>query len=155
MAGRGQRELGKMVLIDDQQTLYYHPALVAGSRVPNSGAHLWLPRVRPLGRHEDKLMAPLSSQIKRNTLSSATPYRGVAMGTSYGQLCLKERIEIYRLLADGKSLNFIATRLGRRASTISRELKRTSQTLAQLARRIRPRTGAGTGEAPARQRPQL
>ncbi len=49
------------------------------------------------------------------------------MGTSYGQLCLKERIEIYRLLADGKSLHFIAARLGRRASTISRELKRNSK----------------------------
>ncbi len=49
------------------------------------------------------------------------------MGTNYGQLCLKERIEIYRLHADGKSLRFIAKALARDASTISRELKRNSK----------------------------
>ena len=49
------------------------------------------------------------------------------MGTSYGQLGLKERIEIYRLHADGKSLHVIATALGRHASTISRELRRNSK----------------------------
>lgn len=42
----------------------------------------------------------------------------------YEQLGLGERIEIYRLQADGKSLRGIAAALGRSASTISRELKR-------------------------------
>jgi transposase, IS30 family len=42
----------------------------------------------------------------------------------YEQLSLRERIEIYRLHADGKSLRCIAGVLGRSAATISRELKR-------------------------------
>ena len=46
---------------------------------------------------------------------------------SYGQLGLTERIEIYRLHADGKSLRFIAGVLGRSVSTISRELQRNSK----------------------------
>ena len=46
------------------------------------------------------------------------------MGTSYGQLGLNERIEIYRLHAEGKSHHFIAKVLGRHPSTISRELRR-------------------------------
>jgi IS30 family transposase len=46
---------------------------------------------------------------------------------SYGQLDLTERIEIYRLHADGKSLRFIATALERSVSTSSRELKRNSK----------------------------
>ena len=45
----------------------------------------------------------------------------------YEQLCLRERIEIYRLHADGKSLRCIAGALGRSAATISRELKRNSK----------------------------
>lgn len=49
------------------------------------------------------------------------------MGTSYGQLGLNERIEIYRLHADAHSLRFIAKTLGRDVSTISRELKRNSK----------------------------
>jgi len=49
------------------------------------------------------------------------------MGKSYGQLSLAERIEIYRLHADGKSLRFIANALERSVSTISRELKRNSK----------------------------
>ena len=49
------------------------------------------------------------------------------MGKSYGQLGLTERIEIYRLHADGKSLRFIAGSLGRSVSTVSRELKRNSK----------------------------
>ena len=49
------------------------------------------------------------------------------MGYQYEQLCLSERIEIYRLHADGKSLRAIASVLGRAASTISRELKRNSR----------------------------
>jgi len=47
---------------------------------------------------------------------------------SYEQLDLTERIEIYRLHADGKSLRFIAGALERSVSTISRELKRNSKT---------------------------
>jgi len=46
---------------------------------------------------------------------------------SYGQLSLTERIEIYRLHADGKSLRFIAGALDRSVSTISRELRRNSK----------------------------
>ncbi len=42
----------------------------------------------------------------------------------YEQLTLRERIEIYRLQADGKSLRCIAGALGRSPATISRELKR-------------------------------
>ena len=46
---------------------------------------------------------------------------------SYEQLDLTERIEIYRLHADGKSLRFIAGVLERSVATISRELKRNSK----------------------------
>ena len=46
----------------------------------------------------------------------------------YEQLDQAERIEIYRLHADGKSLRFIAGALERSASTISRELQRNSKT---------------------------
>ena len=46
---------------------------------------------------------------------------------SYEQLGLRERIEIYRLHADGKSLRCIAGVLGRSVATISRELKRNSK----------------------------
>ena len=46
---------------------------------------------------------------------------------SYEQLGLRERIEIYRLHADGKSLRCIAGVLGRSAAMISRELKRNSK----------------------------
>ena len=49
------------------------------------------------------------------------------MGQCYGQLSLKERIEIYRLHADGKSQNEIASALDRAPSTISRELRRNSR----------------------------
>jgi len=49
------------------------------------------------------------------------------MGKHYGQLDLSERIEIYRLHADGKSLRAIAAAIARDASTISRELKRNSK----------------------------
>jgi IS30 family transposase len=45
----------------------------------------------------------------------------------YEQLSLGERIEIYRLHADGKSRRCIAGVLGRSATTISRELKRNSK----------------------------
>jgi IS30 family transposase len=45
----------------------------------------------------------------------------------YEQLSFRERIEIYRLHADGKSLRGIAGALGRSAGTISRELKRNSK----------------------------
>jgi IS30 family transposase len=49
------------------------------------------------------------------------------MGQCYGQLSLEERIEIYRLHADGISRNKIASALGRSPSTISRELNRNSK----------------------------
>jgi IS30 family transposase len=49
------------------------------------------------------------------------------MGRCYGQLSLKERVEIYRLHADGKSQNEIASALDRAPSTISRELRRNSR----------------------------
>ncbi len=48
------------------------------------------------------------------------------MGRTYKQLSLSERIEIYRLHADGKSLGIIARQIGRGRGTISRELKRNS-----------------------------
>ena len=53
--------------------------------------------------------------------------------TRYGQLGLKERIEIYRLHADGKSRRMIARILGRNASTVSRELRRNSKPSHQWA----------------------
>ncbi len=49
------------------------------------------------------------------------------MGNRYRQLCLAERIEIYRLHSAGESLRMIASFVGRSASTISRELKRNSK----------------------------
>src|SRR5215211_5996411 len=49
------------------------------------------------------------------------------MGRQYGQLSLEERVEIYRLHADGKSQNQIASALDRHPSTISRELRRNAQ----------------------------
>ena len=49
------------------------------------------------------------------------------MGQCYGQLSLRERVEIYRLHADGKSQNEIASALDRAPSTISRELRRNSR----------------------------
>jgi transposase, IS30 family len=48
------------------------------------------------------------------------------MGQCYGQLCLEERIEIYRLHAVGQSMQMIARTLKRHVSTISRELQRNS-----------------------------
>jgi len=50
------------------------------------------------------------------------------MGKRYDQLGLQERIEIYRLHADGKSRRAIARALGRSVATISRELQRNSKT---------------------------
>jgi len=49
------------------------------------------------------------------------------MGKHYAQLSSTERIEIYRLHADGISRREMARRLGRCAATISRELRRNSQ----------------------------
>jgi IS30 family transposase len=48
------------------------------------------------------------------------------MGKRYGQLMVEERVEIYRLHADGKSRRAIGAMLGRSAATISRELGRNS-----------------------------
>jgi IS30 family transposase len=49
------------------------------------------------------------------------------MGRCYGQLSLEERVEIYRLHADGRSQHHIASALNRAPSTISRELQRNSR----------------------------
>jgi IS30 family transposase len=49
------------------------------------------------------------------------------MGQCYGQLSLEERVEIYRLHADGRSQKEIASALDRAPSTISRELRRNSR----------------------------
>jgi transposase, IS30 family len=48
------------------------------------------------------------------------------MGKQYAQLTVEERVEIYRLHADGKSRRAIGACLGRSVATISRELRRNS-----------------------------
>jgi len=48
------------------------------------------------------------------------------VGKQYAQVTIEERVEIYRLHADGKSRRAIAGILGRSAATISRELRRNS-----------------------------
>lgn len=60
------------------------------------------------------------------------------MGTHYTQLCLSERIEIYRLHHAGRSLRAIASALARAPSTISRELRRNSRTTKVWAGGYRP-----------------
>ena len=52
---------------------------------------------------------------------------GAAMGHCYTHLSLDERIEIYRLAANGLSVRRIAAAIGRHASTISREIRRNSK----------------------------
>ena len=49
------------------------------------------------------------------------------MGYHYAQLALSERIEIYRLRCEGKSLRAIASALSRSPSTISREMRRNAR----------------------------
>lgn len=49
------------------------------------------------------------------------------MGKHYEQLCLRERIEIELMRREGLSLRFIAERLCRSASTVSRELRRNAK----------------------------
>jgi transposase, IS30 family len=46
------------------------------------------------------------------------------MGKQYEHLSLEDRIEIYRLHADGKSRGAIATAIGRHRATVKRELER-------------------------------
>ena len=53
------------------------------------------------------------------------------MGTEYGHLSAGEREQISRGLAQGLSQRRIARELGRSASTVSREIRRNSQSLAQ------------------------
>jgi IS30 family transposase len=48
------------------------------------------------------------------------------MDRRYAQLTLEERVEIYRLHADGKSRRAIAAFLARSPATISREVRRNS-----------------------------
>jgi len=49
------------------------------------------------------------------------------MAKTYKQFSLSERIELYRMRKEGRSMRAIAAALGRSASTISRELERNSQ----------------------------
>ena len=49
------------------------------------------------------------------------------MGKHYEHLSLGDRIEIYRLHADGKSRGEIARRIGRHRSTVTREIERNSK----------------------------
>jgi len=49
------------------------------------------------------------------------------MAKSYQHLSLTERIDLYRMRAEGNSMQAVATALGRSPSTISRELKRNSK----------------------------
>lgn len=55
------------------------------------------------------------------------------MGRSYGQMSLRERSQMELLLEEGWTLRSIAARLGRAASTISRELRRNGQGKAKRA----------------------
>ena len=49
------------------------------------------------------------------------------MAKTYEQISLSERIELYRMRKEGRSMRAIATALRRSPSTISRELQRNSQ----------------------------
>jgi IS30 family transposase len=49
------------------------------------------------------------------------------MGTHYDQLSLRERMEIDLWRREGLTVHAIALRLGRSASTISRELRRNAR----------------------------
>ncbi len=49
------------------------------------------------------------------------------MGTQYDQLALRERMEIDLWLREGLTVRAIALRLGRSASTVSRELRRNAR----------------------------
>ena len=69
--------------------------------------------------------------------------RGVAMGRGYGQLTVEERVEIYRLHADGKSQRAIGKLAGRSVATISRELRRNSLATKAWGRRSLSRARAG------------
>lgn len=57
---------------------------------------------------------------------------------NYRQLFLNERIEIYRLHAEGKSLRIIAKFLGRSPATISRELRRNAKSTKQYSAGYQP-----------------
>ena len=60
------------------------------------------------------------------------------MGKQYAQLTSEERVEIYRLHADGKSRRAIAARLARSPATIVRELRRNSTSTKAWAGGYRP-----------------
>jgi IS30 family transposase len=55
------------------------------------------------------------------------------MGRCYGQMSLRERSQLELLLEEGWTMRSIAARLGRAASTISRELRRNGQVRAKRA----------------------
>jgi IS30 family transposase len=61
------------------------------------------------------------------------------MGKTYRQLDLDERIEIYRLHADGKSSRQIGDAIGRHHTTVSRELERNSKPTKAWPGGYRPR----------------
>lgn len=60
------------------------------------------------------------------------------MGIYYNQLCLEERIDLYALRDRGLSFREIGRRLGRSASTISREVRRNSKATKQYRGGYRP-----------------
>jgi IS30 family transposase len=68
------------------------------------------------------------------------------MGNYYGQLSLDERIELDHLKRCGLSLRQIGDRLGRAASTISRELRRNSKRTKQWIGGYRPTRAHGLAE---------
>lgn len=49
------------------------------------------------------------------------------MEKTYEQLSLRERVELYRMHKEGRSMRAIAAALGRSPSTISRELARNGE----------------------------
>ena len=49
------------------------------------------------------------------------------MGQKYEQLSVNERVELYRMHKEGRSMRAIAAALGRTPSTVSRELARNSE----------------------------
>ena len=68
------------------------------------------------------------------------------MGRCYTHLSLDERIEIYRLAANGLSMRRIAAAIGRHASTISREIRRNSKPTKAFSGGYKPQRAHGLAE---------